>query len=168
MNKPLTTVIILLFSLMPMVMFGQQYLVVKKTGKLKYYTYETGDYIKLQTVKGDFLIAGVITALTPNSITIEGGYEIQSNNIAFVFRKRGFYQRLSSLFFIRGGVAYTAIVGVNSLINNESPLVDEQTLWISGAMIATGFAMKPLITRKLDLRKNWNLKILDFQNDQPD
>jgi hypothetical protein len=168
MNKALTIAIILFFSAMPMLLHSQQYLVVKKTGKLKYYTYEPGDYIKLQTVKGSFVIAGIITDIAPHSITIEGGYEIQSGNIAYVFRKRGFYQRLSSLFFIRGGVAYTTIVGFNSLINNESPLVDEQTLWISGTMIATGFALKPLITRKLDVKKNWNLKILDFLNDQPD
>lgn len=168
MKKVLTIAFILFMGLMPMLLSGQQYLVVKKVGKLKYYTYETGDYIKLQTIKGNMVIGGIISRITPVSITIEGGYDIQSDNIGFVFRKRGFYQRLSTLFFIRGGVAYTAIVGVNSIINNESPLVDEQTLWISGAMIATGFALKPLINRKLDVRKNWNLKILDFQNDQPD
>lgn len=161
-------ILFILCILLPLILQGQQYLVVKKSGKLKYFTYETGDFIRLQTIKGDLMIGGRITGITPVSLMIEGGYEIQSDNIASIYKKRGFYQRMSSLFFIRGGVAYTTIVGVNSLINNERPLVDEQTLWISGTMVAIGFALKPLITRKLDLQKNWHLKILDFQNEQPD
>jgi hypothetical protein len=156
------------FAIIPIFLQGQQYLVVKKADKLKYFTYETGDFIRLKTIKGDFMIGGRITGFTPTSLMIEGGYEIQSDNISCIYQKRGFYQRLSSLFFIQGGVAYTTIVGINSVINNERPLVDEQTLWISGTMVATGFAIKPLITRKFDLQKRWQLKILDFQNDQPD
>jgi cytochrome bd-type quinol oxidase subunit 2 len=157
--------LLLLFSI---ALQGQQYLLVKKAGTLKYYSYETGDRIRLQTLTGELILNGRIMAITREAIKLEGGYEIKTDNIAVVFKKRGFYQRLSTLFFIQGGVAYTTIVGINSLINNERPLVDEQTLWISGAMIGIGFALKPLIYRKLDLRKNWHLKVLDFQDELPD
>jgi hypothetical protein len=66
------------------------------------------------------------------------------------------------IFFIQGGAAYFFIAGANALINNESPIIDKSTLLISGSMIATGFAIKPFITRKLNVKEKWEVKILNF------
>lgn len=141
---------------------AQQYLVLQKRGTVKNFKYETGNRISLQTVRGDFSITGEITGIKGTSITVDGLIEVEIDNIAKVFRKSGFLDRLSKLFFIRGGAAYFLIDGTNRTINKEYPIIDESTMLISGTMIATGIAMRPLVTRKFDLSKKWRLKILDF------
>lgn len=143
---------------------AQQYLVLQKRGTVKNFKYQTGNRISLQTVRGDFSIAGEITGIKRTSIMIDGAIEVELDNIALVYRKSGFLDRLSKLFFIRGGAAYFLIDGANHTINKEYPIIDESTMLISGAMIGTGLAMRPLITRKFDLSKKWRLKILDFDD----
>jgi hypothetical protein len=144
--------------------YSQQYLVVQKNLAIKNYKYQPGDKISLQTIRGDLEFDGRISKITDSTIVIDNLYEIDLRNIAAVFRKRGFIKRLSGLFFIRGGIAYTAITGINGLINNDSPMIDQQTLLISAAMVAIGFAMKPLIIKKLKINEKWQLKVIDFYN----
>jgi hypothetical protein len=144
--------------------FPQQYFVVEKLGKMKNIKYELNDEISFQTRNGDFLINGTITQLTDSSITIDTHYTIDLENIAIVFKKRKFLKRLSGLFFIRGGIAYTVIVGINGAINNDSPMIDEQTLIISASMVAIGFALKPFIIKKMKIPEKWQLKVIDFDN----
>lgn len=143
---------------------AQQYLVLQKRGTAKNFKYQSGNRISLQTVRGDFSIAGEITEIKGTSFIVNGLIEVELDNIAYVSRKSNFLNRLSTLFFIRGGVAYFLIDGTNRTINKEYPVIDESTMLISGAMIGTGLAMRPLITRKFDLSKKWRLKILDFDD----
>jgi len=141
---------------------AQQYLVVQKRGFVKNFKYEIDDELSFVTKKGEFYIKGTISKITDSIITLDNLYEIKLDNIAKIYEKRRFLKKLSGLFFIRGGIAYTAIVGINSLINNESPLVDEQTLIISAGMIAVGLALKPFIIKKMDVCNKWQLKVLNF------
>lgn len=143
---------------------GQQYLVVQKSGKVKNFKYEVGDEIMIKTRKGDFSLSGEITRITDTSLTINSYVEIGFGNVAKVLRPRRYFTKLSKLFFIRGGIAYVTIVGINGVINNDSPLIDDQTLKISAAMVATGFLMKPFYMRKLDAIGKWKLKAIDFDN----
>ncbi len=141
---------------------AQQYLIVQKNGKVKNFKYQTGDEIMLQIKNGDFNLKGEITKLSDTSLTIDSYLEIRYSNISKVLRPRAFLTRLSKLFFIRGGVAYVTIVGINGLINNDSPMIDEQTIAVSASMVAIGFVMKPFYIRKLDLTKNWHIKMINF------
>lgn len=141
---------------------AQQYLVVQKRGTLKNFKYEVGDELSLQTKKGDFHIKGTISRIGDSTLTIDNLYDIHLSNIARVFRLRSFLNGLSKIFFIRGGIAYVSIVGINGAINNDSPMIDEQTLIISAGMVATGFAIKPFIVKKMSIPEKWELKVLDF------
>ncbi|MCF8366324.1 MAG: hypothetical protein K9H16_11115 [Bacteroidales bacterium] len=143
---------------------AQQYLVVQKWGSVKNYKYEVGDELSFQTKNGDFFVKGIISGLNDSSLTLDNHYDVKLNNISKVFRTRHFLKGLSGLFFIRGGVAYVAIVGLNGVIHNESPMIDEQTLIISAGMIAIGVAMKPFIVKKMAIPEKWQLKVLDFNN----
>lgn len=143
---------------------AQQYLVVQKRGSVKNFKYQAGDDIALQTYGVDFPIRGEITKMSDSSLTIDSYINIRLSDISEVLRPRRYLQKLSRLFFIRGGIAYVAIVGVNGLINNDSPVIDEQTLTISAVMIAIGLAMKSFYIRKLDVISKWQLKIIDFDN----
>jgi hypothetical protein len=151
---------LLIFTLS--VALGQQYLVVQKYGKVKNFKYQTGDEIMLEIKNGAFNLTGEITQLSDSSLTINSYVEIKYENITKVLRPRRYFTKLSKLFFIRGGIAYVTIVGINGIINNDSPLIDEQTLTISATMVAIGLIMKPFYIRKLDLTKKWHLKMLNF------
>jgi len=151
-----------------MITNAQQYFVVQKTGTVKNYKYEIGNKISFQTKKGDFYVSGTISNMTDSTISIDNLYDFELENIGVVFRQRSFLNGMSKVFFITGGIAYVTIVGINGVINNDSPLIDEQTLIISASMVAIGFLLKPLIVKKMDTSKKWQLKVLDFNNIAPD
>lgn len=141
---------------------AQQYLILQKRGKVKNFKYQPGNTISIKTVNGDFFISGEITSFSDSAVWINDQMKVELDNIELLFRKSGFFDRLSRLFFIRGGVAYFLIDGTNRTIHREYPIIHESTILISATMIATGVAMRPIVTRKFDLSKNWRLKILDF------
>lgn len=156
--------IVLLGFLASTMMNAQQYLVVQKRGTVKNHKYELNDKLSFQTKKGEFYLKGTLSKITDSTIFIDNLYEIELSNIARVFRQRSFLKALSKQFFIRGGIAYVTIVGINGAINNDCPMIDEQTLIISASMVVIGFALKPFITKKMDVVDKWQLKVLDFNN----
>jgi hypothetical protein len=141
---------------------AQQYLILQKRGTTKNFKYQTGYRISLKTVKGDFHISGEITSMKDASIWIDNQMEVELSNVAVVYRRSRFLNKLSWMFFIRGGAAYFLIDGANRTINGEYPVIHKSTLIISSAMIAAGMAIRPLITRRFDLSDKWRLQILDF------
>jgi hypothetical protein len=164
MKPVLRLALIIAILMVPLTMDAQQYLVVQKLGKVRNFKYEVGDEIMIRTRKGDFSLNGEITKISDTSLTLNSYVEIGFSNVAKVLRPRRYFTKLSKLFFIRGGIAYVTIVGINGIINNDSPLIDEQTLTISATMVAVGFLMKPFYIRKLDTISKWKIKVIDFDN----
>ena len=168
MIKKLSYILVIIGFCTGMVANAQQYLVVQKRGTVKNFKYEVGNKISFQTKKGDFYVQGSISKLTDSTVFIDNLYEIELENIGVVLRQRGFWMKLSKQFFISGGIAYVTIVGINGIINNDCPLIDEQTLIISASMVAVGFLLKPFYVKKMDVSEKWQLKVLDFNNITPD
>lgn len=166
--KLIFKILIVLLIHFPVTGSAQQYLVLQKKNKLKNFKYTEGNNIQLQTLRGNFLVSGEITRIGDTSITIDHKIEIGLTNIGKIYKRRGFFDSLSMLFFIRGGASYFLIDGTNRLINSDYPIVDESTLLISGTMIAVGFALRPLVVREIDIINNWQLKILNFDEFKSD
>ncbi|HPE33855.1 MAG TPA: hypothetical protein PLI65_03570 [Bacteroidales bacterium] len=166
--KLIFKILIVLLILFPDTGSAQQYLVLQKKNKPKNFKYTEGTNIHLQTLRGNFLVSGEITQIGDTSITIDQKFEIGLTNIGKIYKRRGFFDRLSLLFFIRGGTSYFLIDGTNRLINSDYPIIDESTLLISGTMIAVGFALRPLVVREIDIINNWQLKILNFDEFKSD
>jgi hypothetical protein len=141
---------------------AQQYFIIENFKSQRNFKYQVSDNIAIITKAGDFKIAGTLTQITDSSIFIDNYTEIKIHNIQSVVRTRKFIRKMSGLYFIGGGIAYLSIVGLNNAINHDTPIIDEQTAIISASMIATGFALKPLIHRIYKVEKGWRIKILDF------
>jgi hypothetical protein len=160
--KVVFPLLLILMVMLPDTSEAQQYFVLQKRGTVKNFKYQTGNKIHLKTLNGGYEISGEITQIQDTSIFINHSIEVGISNIGAIYRKSGFLNRLSGLFFIRGGIAYFLIDGANRTIHQEYPIIPESTLLISGAMVATGFAIRPFITRKFDATDKWQVKILNF------
>ncbi len=83
---------------------AQQYFVVQKKGKLKNFKYISGDYIYLETKRGEFKLSGKITQINDTSLVINKTSEIGLNDIGVIFRPNGLIRGFSNLFLFREGL----------------------------------------------------------------
>lgn len=163
MNPGIRHLLIGIFLLVGISTDAQQYLVLQKRGKLKNFKYQPGNDISLQLKREDFIITGEITKITDTSLSLNYAIEIQFDEISRVLKPRQFYKKLSKSMIV-GGLIFTGIVGLNGVLNNDSPLIDKGSLIFSASMITGGFLMKPLFVRKFDLTSKWDFKNLDFSH----
>jgi hypothetical protein len=152
-----------MLSLLWLCLGGQNILVVEKPGTVSNFKYYEGDKIRLRTIASDSIFSGIITMIGDRSIIIDKSDEISISDIKKIYRKRWGYSFLQYL-SIFAGLSYVAINTLNGIINNDVPVVPQETLIISGSMVAFGIALTPLTTRKISTDKEkWRVIILDFQ-----
>lgn len=149
---------LLLFS---MQLDAQQFLLLSKPGRLKNYKYFIGDHLHIR-FQDSLRLSGMITGFQDSLIELNANLKIDPGEIQMVYRERRMLMLLSkaSLF---GGLGYFGLTGFNRLINNDAPVYTESSLWISGAMIGGSFLLRPLLYKKIRLKKDgWKLEILGF------
>ncbi len=159
MIKKLLIVAVFLFSVLGL--SGQYVLLLKKPGKVKYFTYRIGDEILFKSNKHNDRIYGIIYRITDTSIVINGKNEVQINNIVKVYRNRwgiGLLQKISRY----AGIGYMGLDVVNRVINGEGPVIQKQAVIIAGSLIAFSYALYPLHTRVMKINSPWILQPLDF------
>ena len=143
---------------------AQRILLVEKPGKFKNYKYFVGDDIILKTFPNNQKHEGIIHEITDTSILINFSNEIMLKDINKVLRKRAGLPWLS-LIVRTIGVGYFMLDVVNNTINNE-PMVDQQTLMISGGLVAFSYAIVPLHNRHLKRGEKWRIKVLNMSMDE--
>jgi hypothetical protein len=141
---------------------AQNIFVLERPGTVKNFKYYQGDNIKIRTISSDTIISGPINRIFDSSIIINNSNEILIADMAAIYKKRwgyGFLQYLT----IFAGAAYLGINSLNGIINDDQPVVPQETLIISGSLIAFGLALTPLTTRKFKIdNEKWRIIILDF------
>lgn len=153
-----------IFILMLLLLFqpvnAQRVLLVEKPGTFKNFKYFEGDGIILRKISTGTKIDGIIHEISDTSILVNYDNEIMLNDIERIIKPRWGFTLLSRITRI-AGAGYLAIDMVNNAINNET-VVDENTLIISGSLVAFSYALVPLNKRKMKVDKKWRLKILNF------
>jgi hypothetical protein len=158
------TFLTLIFCLCSLVLISQQIFLLERPGTIKNHKYFVGDKIKIQAHDPDTVIKGRITSMQDSSIIINYATEIFISRIDYVIRTRYGFNLLQRI-FLTAGFSYVLIATFNGLINNDSPVIDQQTLIISGSIIAAGILLTPLTSRKHKTdNKKWRVKVLDFDN----
>lgn len=141
---------------------SQQIFLLEKPGTVNNKKYYSGDAIKIKTIHPDTILSGKITGINDSSIIVGYANEVFIGNINYIVRGRWGFSLLQKV-FLSAGFAYVVIATFNGLINNDKPIVDEQTLIISGSLLVAGVILTPITTRKHKIdSKHWRVKILDF------
>jgi hypothetical protein len=158
------TMVVTFFSLFTAVpCLSQQVLVLENVVSMKNLKYFEGDNISLRLSGKEDKTMDVLVNMTDSSMVLEVSGEVALSTIRAVYRERWLIQRLSALFMI-GGVAYFGIDSFNRLINQEWPMVDNQTLMISTGLVGIGFLILPLKYRRINVGEKWKFKVLDLSS----
>jgi hypothetical protein len=139
---------------------GQKILVVENIHSLKNFKYYQGNDIYIQVEGKDGRLADMIVDITDTSVIFEVLGEVKMNDIKAIYRENWLIQTIRGLSLL-GGAGYLGIDSFNRMINHEYPVVQTETLVISGCMIAISFALTPLKYRKISIAEKWKLKPID-------
>ena len=140
-------------------LFAQKIFLVENVQSLKNFKYYQGDWIMFKLSDGQARVSDNIFDLTDTTVIFEGLGEVNISNISCIYRENWLIVTLSGLSLL-GGVAYFGIDSFNRLINQEYPVIQTETMWISGGMVAFGLALIPFMYRKITISEKWQLRSL--------
>lgn len=141
---------------------AQNIFVLEKSSSGKNMKMVAGDRIKLLTISTQMKVQGIISKITDSSLVINKANEVLFLDIAQVSTDRWGVRFLQSI-FLASGLLYVSISALNGIVNNDDPLVAQETLVISGSLVAAALLLTPLTTRTHNIEKRkWKIKILDF------
>ena len=143
---------------------AQRILLLEKPGKFKNFKYFVGDDIVVKTMPYDTRYDGVIHEITDSSILINFDNEIMLENISMVMKRRWGWSLLSKVTRI-AGAGYFILDVTNRAINNQSPVVTENTVMISAGMVAFSYALVPVHYKRMKKGEKWRLKVLNMSMD---
>jgi hypothetical protein len=159
-----------LFPILFLIMFqftgiaveGQNVFVLERAGHGKIHMFNANDKIKLSTRSTGLKYEGTISTIYDSSLVIKGETEIMLDDIAAIYRERWGFKLLQTV-CLASGLLYLSVSALNGVINADDPIVPEQTLKISGGLVAAGVVLSPLTTRTHTIKPTrWKVKILDF------
>jgi hypothetical protein len=81
---------------------------------------------------------------------------------AICVRKSNFLMRQFQKVFIAGGGLFFVLNTTNNLINERSPVLDQNAALIGAGLISTGFLIKQIGIRRIRITKHKQLKIIDL------
>ena len=141
---------------------SQNIFVLEKPGRMKNFKYYQNDQIRLRMHSTQMKISGTILFITDTSLILTNAIEIAIRDIERIYTPRWGYTLLQGV-FLTSGFLYVSLNALNGIINNDDPIIPNETLIISGSLLAAGVLLAPLTSRthKID-KKKWRLKILDF------
>lgn len=142
-------------------LFSQKILLVENMNSFKHIKYYQGERIMIKYPGSDSRISDRIYDLTDTSIILVLIGEVAFADIPCIYRENWLVHILSGLSLV-GGTAYFGIDTFNRLINNDSPVVLQETMMISGGLIAFGAALIPFRHRKINIGKKWRLRMIDL------
>jgi len=155
----LKMLIMYILVISPTLLNAQKILVIEKPGTVKNIKFEVNDRIKFR-LENNMKINGRIQKLTDSSVFINRE-EFLFLKIKYFYKDRFGWKVFSNTTF-QAGVAYLGIDALNNLANNERPVVSAKTLKPSMILIIIGTLASPLVEKRLEVRKKWRVRVLDF------
>ena len=147
----------------PAEIFSQKFIALEKHGRIKRLRFYVNEKINVRLTGENFFRSGYIDELTDSSFFLDGeNIQLKKIDAVYVYKIKGGHSLLRQLVFYlpAGGVFIIGLAAVNSVINNDYPLVPKNTLYVAGGMSVTGLLLYPL-TFRVYRTKNHPLKIID-------
>jgi hypothetical protein len=141
-------------------LFSQKILLLENVHSMKNFKYYQGNGVIFKLSESKSKISDNIYDLTDSTVIFEKSGEVKISRICCIYRENWLVDILSSLSLI-GGVAYFGIDSFNRMINHEYPVVQQETMVISGGLIAFSMALLPFRYRKIIVSGKWRLKTFD-------
>jgi hypothetical protein len=145
--------------------WAQRILLVEKPGKFRNFKYFVGDDIVLKIAPYGEKHEGIIHEVTDSSLLINFDDEIMLDDIQMILRPRWGMNILSKVTRI-AGAGYFILDVVNRSINNQSPVVEENTLIISAGLVAFSYALVPFHDKRIKKGEKWRIKVLNMSMDE--
>ena len=141
---------------------GQEFLVLEKMGTKKRHEYYSGDEIIFKLNDEDYFRKDEIVGIGNGQIIFESGPVplIDIKKISLSNRKKTFRATGTTLFV--GGLGYMLLDLFNKTISDGDVYLDEKVARTAGIIAGTGLTMVILSKKKVSLKKNWRLRIVDF------
>ena len=143
-----------------------EYLVIEKPGTSKRYVYIKGDEIKLKLLNESVYLSGNIELFLDSSLVIDG-HSIKLSEIEQIKRNRAgeFMPKAISLSYKLpvAGILLMLFEGISAELQNETPLVEENTMVIAGALIAGGILLRTLVHNNIKLNGKYKARIVKIE-----
>ncbi len=144
--------------------FGQKFLALDKRGKIKRIKFYTGSYISFKT-KDNLEYEGKIGFLKDSSFILNN-QEIMLSKIKSIYIEDNHsgLSLLSDITYV-AGLGYFLIDTTNGLINDENPVVLEETARVSAIFLSISLGSRLFASRTFKINNKHPVKILDLSID---
>jgi len=141
---------------------AQEFLVLEKMGTKKRHEYFSGDDIIFKLKDGNTFRTDEIIGLGGGQIFFETGPVplIDIEKISLSNKKR--IMKATGTTLVIGGLGYMILDLFNKTISEGDVYVDEKVARTAGIIAGTGLAMVVLSKKRISLKKNWRLRIVDI------
>ncbi|MFY0591251.1 hypothetical protein [Roseivirga sp.] len=135
---------------------AQSYMVVRKKGSARRYEYRPGNYLVYLQKGNTQFFRDRITEFADSTIVLENNIlrlnQIQTINVSEAFSNRAPIWRGVEDVLPIAGIGYLALDIFNDSVIDGNPIsLDEGVTTTSGALVLTGFALKWMRRKKVDL-----------------
>ena len=141
---------------------AQEFLVLEKMGTKKRHEYFTGDEIIFKLSDDDFFQKDEIVGIGNGEIFFATGpvQLIDLEKISLSNRKRTMKGTGTTL--VVAGLGYMIIDLFNKTITEGEVYIDPKVARTTGIIAGTGLVMVALSKKRISLKKNWRLRIVDI------
>lgn len=141
------------------------YLVIEKPGTSNRHLYKTNDVITLKLKEETIYLTGAIDLLLDSGMVIDGHAVRLSEIEKIKIRRKGeLIPKVIGLSYKLpiAGILLMFFEGASAKMQNESPLVEENTMVIAGGLIGAGFLLGTIKHKNMKLGKKYRAKIVRF------
>lgn len=159
---PIRRFLLLLLLFVATIGQSQNFLVLEKMGSKKRHEYYPGDKINFKLKEDKFFQTDEILGLGDSTIIFESGpvHIGDMRNVGLSNRKK--LMRGTGTTLAIGGLGYMVLDLFNKTISGGDVYVDEKVARTSGIIAGTGLALVFLSKKKVSLKNNWRLRIVDI------
>lgn len=157
-NSKKTFVILLMFFALSS--YSQQYLYIKKKGELPKERIGVNDNIKFKINGREEWISGMLKEITATAIKVNDRL-FYFSNIESIQTQSQLLKTLGTSMWV-GGAFFSSIAAVNSIINDERPILSNNQIILGSGLGAIGYLVGRLALKTYSREKGYNFEVIDL------